>query len=215
MLRISFTIFLALAAWIHPAVAVSAFAEPPQDNPNFINYELHRKTIESVRNEQGADDGQRLLQPQQNLQPKNNQSVQKVDASHSPDIQSNRKRPIPKVGQSATGRGEYNGRHYPKEEVQELIRKYSAEYKINAETPLCIAQLESGYNQFSKNKSSSASGVFQYIAGTWKATDEGKAGFSVYDASANVKAAVKYMSSRGNARPWTVASKCPPIQKIN
>lgn len=103
----------------------------------------------------------------------------------------------------------FGGRHYSKEEIQVLIRSYSAQYEINPEVPLCIARLESGYNQFSKNRSSSASGVFQYLSSTWRSTDEGKSGLSVFDADANVIAAIKYMSSRRNTKPWVVASKCP------
>jgi hypothetical protein len=105
----------------------------------------------------------------------------------------------------------YNGKTYSKEEVQQLIVQYSAEYGINSATPLCIARLESGYNQFSKNRSSSASGVFQYLTSTWRHTDEGKAGHSVFDANANVKAAVKYMAIHKSTQPWVVKSKCPAI----
>ncbi len=105
----------------------------------------------------------------------------------------------------------YKGKTFSKEEVQELIVQYSSEYGINPETPLCIARLESGYNQFSKNKRSTASGVFQYLSSTWRHTDEGKAGHSVFDAEANVKAAVKYMGIHKNTKPWVVKSKCPAL----
>ncbi len=115
-------------------------------------------------------------------------------------------KPIP-----ANQETETSGRDYSKEEVTKLINDYSQLYGISPETPLCIARLESGFNQHSKNKSSSASGVFQYLSGTWKATDEGKAGQSVMDAESNIKAAIKYMASRKNAIPWTTAKSCPPI----
>lgn len=105
----------------------------------------------------------------------------------------------------------YTGKSYSKEEVQQMIIQYSAEYGINPETPLCIARLESGFNQFSKNKRSSASGVFQYLTSTWKHTDEGKAGLNVFDANANVKAAVKYMAVHKSTQPWVVKYKCPKI----
>lgn len=110
--------------------------------------------------------------------------------------------------------GGYNGRHYSKDEVQQLIRDYSAQYGINADTPLCIARNESGFNQFSKNSHSTASGVFQYLTSTWRQTDEGRAGLSVFDADANVKAAVKYMASRLNTVPWVVGPRCPRVQRI-
>jgi hypothetical protein len=109
----------------------------------------------------------------------------------------------------------YSGRHYTPAEVVEIIKQYAQQYGIAAEAPLCIAKKESGYNQFSANKRSSARGVFQYLSGTWRATDEGKAGLSVYDAESNIKAAIKYMASRKNAKPWTVAKQCQPITPIN
>lgn len=105
----------------------------------------------------------------------------------------------------------YDGRNYSKEEVQSLIILYASIYGIAPETPLCIAKLESGYNQFSANRHSTAKGIFQYLVGTWKATDEGKAGYSVFDADANVKAAVKYMAIHKSTKPWTVAPRCPKL----
>lgn len=108
--------------------------------------------------------------------------------------------------------GGYNGRTYSKEEVQQLIRDYSARYGISSETPLCIARNESGFNQFSKNRHSTASGVFQYLTSTWRGTDEGRAGLSVFDADANVRAAVKYMAIHKSTQPWVVRGKCPAIK---
>jgi hypothetical protein len=105
----------------------------------------------------------------------------------------------------------YQGNHYSKEEVIELIEQYAQLYGIKSDTPLCIAQKESGFNQFSANKRSSARGVFQYLSRTWKATDEGKAGLSVLNAEANIKAAVKYMGVHRSTKPWVVASECPPL----
>ncbi len=103
------------------------------------------------------------------------------------------------------------GRTYTKEEVEAMIVAYSAQYGIDPQTPKCIAFHESGYNQFSKNKSSTASGVYQYLTSTWKSTDEGKAGMSVFDADANVKAAVKYMAIHKSTKPWMVRGKCPAL----
>lgn len=106
-----------------------------------------------------------------------------------------------------------DARHYSVEEVKELIRYYSRVYNIDPSAPLCIAKLESGFNQFSKNKSSSASGVFQYMSGTWKGTDEGKAGLSVFDADANVRAAIKYLAIHKSTNPWIeTAIHCPTLK---
>ena len=41
-----------------------------------------------------------------------------------------------------------SGRNYSKEEVKALIISYSKQYGIAPETPLCIAEKESGFNQY-------------------------------------------------------------------
>lgn len=107
---------------------------------------------------------------------------------------------------------ETSGRSYSKEEVKALIVQYSQQYGIPAEVPLCIAQYESGFNATSKNKSSSASGVFQFLAAsTWKNTAEGKQGLSPFDADANVRAAVRHMAVHKDTTPWVVHNKCPKL----
>jgi hypothetical protein len=145
----------------------------------------------------------------ENIQPRDNKPVQKAKPTTDPIRARPTNRPNPK------GNTETSGRSYSKEEVIQLINDYSKLYGISPETPLCIARLESGYNQFSKNKSSSASGVFQYLSGTWRGTDEGRSGLSVFDAEANVKAAIKYMAIHKSTKPWTVAPKCPKLKFIS
>ncbi len=127
-------------------------------------------------------------------------------------IQGNKKPiAVPKTAARNESPAVYSGKVYSKEEVKELIKQYAQQFGIDPATPLCIAEKESGFNQFSANKRSSAKGVFQYLEKTYNQTDEGKAGYSVFDAEANIKAAMKYMSSRKNAKPWTVHTKCPPF----
>jgi hypothetical protein len=101
----------------------------------------------------------------------------------------------------------YGGRVYSKEEVQELIKDYSLRYGISAELPLRIAHCESGFNQYSKNRSSSASGTFQYLASTWGNTEAGRSGISVFDADANVRMAVQHIASKGTS-PWASSKSC-------
>ncbi len=115
---------------------------------------------------------------------------------------------------AGTTAANYEGKIYSKEEVEQLIVHYSAVYGIDPQTPKCIAFRESGYNQFSKNKSSTASGVYQYLSSTWKSTDEGKAGLSVFDAEANVKAGVKYMAIHKSTQPWVVRTMCPKLSFV-
>ena len=107
-----------------------------------------------------------------------------------------------------------DARHHSAEEVQRLIVEYSKQHGIGSAAPLCIARLESGFNPRAANPRSSAKGVFQYLDGTWKATDEGRAGYSVFDADKNIKAAVKYMAIHKKTTPWVVANKCPKLQEI-
>jgi hypothetical protein len=100
-----------------------------------------------------------------------------------------------------------SGRDYSKEEVQQLIKDYSAQYGISADLPLRVANCESGFNQFSKNRSSTASGVFQYISSTWRNTEAGKAGTLVFDADANIHMAIKSIASGGISN-WSASRAC-------
>jgi Transglycosylase SLT domain len=101
----------------------------------------------------------------------------------------------------------YDGLVYSKEEVIQLIESYSSQYGIHADLPLRIAKCESGYNQFSKNRSSTASGVFQYLNSTWRNTQAGKEGVSVFDAEANIKMAISHIATHGTS-PWNASRGC-------
>lgn len=67
----------------------------------------------------------------------------------------------------------------------------------------CIIRHESENNPYAKNPRSGAAGLGQFLSGTWQSTPQGKAGLSVYDASAN-RAAVAWMISAGRAREFDV-----------
>jgi len=88
-------------------------------------------------------------------------------------------------------------RHYTQEEVIQLIHHWAEYFSVPVEHPLRIARCESNYRWDAKNRSSSASGVFQYLSGSWANTFEGKAGASVFDANANITAAIRHMSIHG------------------
>jgi hypothetical protein len=107
----------------------------------------------------------------------------------------------------STSTSSYSGRYYSKEEVQNLIIQYSQEYGISADLPLRVANCESGYNQFSKNKNSTAAGVAQYLSSTWRNTEAGRAGLSVYDADANIHMMVKSIASGGISN-WNASRSC-------
>lgn len=125
-----------------------------------------------------------------------------------PTVKQAKNKPTPKQ----TPKQPAKQQSYGTGEIQSLIIQYAKQYGIAADAPLCIAKHESGFNPNSKNKSSSASGVFQYLSGTWAATDEGKAGLSVLNADANIRAAVKYMGVHRSTKPWVAAKKCPPLK---
>jgi hypothetical protein len=101
----------------------------------------------------------------------------------------------------------YEGQTYSKEEVQQLIRDYSVQYGISSDLPLRVANCESGYNQFSKNRYSTASGVFQYTHSTWIHTESGLLGLSPFDARANVEMAIKSIAS-GGVSNWAASKNC-------
>jgi len=111
------------------------------------------------------------------------------------------------VTRTTSGTGIYNGRNYSKEEVEQLIRDYSAQFGISADLPFRIAYCESGYNALSANRSSSARGVYQYLSGTWANTSAGRQGTSVFDADANVHMAVSSIATHGTA-PWLASKNC-------
>jgi soluble lytic murein transglycosylase-like protein len=102
---------------------------------------------------------------------------------------------------------EYTGRQYTKEGVQQLIRDYSAQYGISADLPLRIANCESGFNQFAKNGSSTASGVYQWLSSSWANQPAGKTGVSVFDAEANIQAAV-WLIAHNKISPWNASKSC-------
>jgi muramidase (phage lysozyme) len=90
-------------------------------------------------------------------------------------------------------------RPYTQQEVIELIHHWADYFGVPVEHPLRIARCESGLNTFAMNRTSSASGVFQFLSGTWANTYEGKAGLSVFDSDANIRAAIRHMSVHGYA----------------
>lgn len=115
--------------------------------------------------------------------------------------------PIKKPLTLGAGPLSYTGQTYTKEEVKDLIIKYSAEYGIQPDLPLRVAQCESGYRWDAKNRNSTASGVFQYIASTWRNTEEGRKGTSPFDADANVRMAILSIS-HGGIGNWNESKFC-------
>ena len=79
--------------------------------------------------------------------------------------------------------------------VQDLIRQaFAAQGQAAVDWGLRVAACESGYNPNAYN-SSGASGVFQFMPGTFRGTPYGAQ--NIFDASANVNAAAWYFQQHG------------------
>jgi soluble lytic murein transglycosylase-like protein len=87
--------------------------------------------------------------------------------------------------------------------VPELIDRAAADYGIPgaARHLRAIAWCESRFFPGAYNRSSGASGLFQFVPRTWAATPQGQAGLSPYDAEANARAAA-WLYARSGGRPW-------------
>jgi len=96
----------------------------------------------------------------------------------------------------------------PKKKSKPSSSSAVEQYGINPAVPLGIARCESGFNQFSKNKSSTASGVYQWLTKSWKNQPASLNGtVSPFDADANVRAAV-WLIAHGKTSPWNASKKC-------
>ncbi len=83
-------------------------------------------------------------------------------------------------------------------EVYNLILKLANEYGVNPETALRIANCESGYKYAAKNPYSSATGVYQWLEGTWE--NIGSPGYRL-DAEDNIRAFMTWYPE--NKSWWT------------
>lgn len=73
-------------------------------------------------------------------------------------------------------------------DVPGMIRAAARRHGVDGERLVRIARCESGFNPRAYNGRSGASGVMQFIPSTWRATPQGRAGMSPFDAEANVEA---------------------------
>jgi len=77
-----------------------------------------------------------------------------------------------------------------------LVRVPAIEQRLD-----CIQRYESGGYAGAYNRSSGASGPFQFLGATWRSTPQGRAGMSVFDPVA-AREAARWMLSQGRAREW-------------
>jgi hypothetical protein len=89
-------------------------------------------------------------------------------------------------------------------DMEAIIRAAAARYGADPTQLLRVAYCESRYNPSAYNRSSGASGLFQFLATTWAANSvrAGYAGASVFDPVANANTAA-WMFARQQAGQWS------------
>lgn len=70
----------------------------------------------------------------------------------------------------------------------------------------CIQRYESQGYAGAVNRSSGASGLFQFLPSTWRTTPQGRAGLSVFDPVA-ARNAARWMLEQGRAREWVPVAR--------
>jgi len=85
----------------------------------------------------------------------------------------------------------------------EIIKYYCNLYDVDYNLALKIAQCESGLNSLAKNPTSSASGIFQFIASTWARNCEG----NVFNADNNISCAIRLLGE-GGINHWNASRYC-------
>lgn len=91
-------------------------------------------------------------------------------------------------------------------EIQQIIRDAAALYSVDAGLMLHIAACESGFNPSAHNRSG-ASGLFQFMYGTYANSPSGRAGLSIWDAQANAEAAA-FKIANGGLSAWNASRHC-------
>ena len=81
---------------------------------------------------------------------------------------------------------------------------YEVDYNLALKIMLC----ESGGNYKAKNGGSTASGLFQFIKGTWAGTPQGRAGRDVFDPYANINGAFWLLSQPNGLNHWNETRSC-------
>ena len=82
-----------------------------------------------------------------------------------------------------------------------LIRHYSLVYEVNADLMVAIAKAESNLITTAKNPTSSASGLYQWIASSWNSVCKPLGFQDVFNPKENIECAVITVKN-GGLRHW-------------
>lgn len=97
-----------------------------------------------------------------------------------------------------------------REQIEDYIDQYAAQYQVSASLMRAIIKCESGYNQLAKNARSSAAGFAQFLDGTWRSAMKAlgyDTAITQYDGAKNIQALAYVMSTQGT-RPWNASKAC-------
>ena len=83
-----------------------------------------------------------------------------------------------------------------KEQVKEEIIRQAELFSLSPHIMLKLAECESGFRWDAKNSNSTATGVFQYLIGTWGQTASSRKGISRLDYKANIREAMIDVSNK-------------------
>lgn len=118
----------------------------------------------------------------------------------------------PLIASKAEAAKESKKEEAPKEaeSCQDAIAKYSKQYEVDENLLMRIAEAESGFNHEVKNSTSTASGCFQWLTGSWN--DYGKKLWgkdfykkNVYNPDNNTELAAWVIKTEGTG-PWNASA---------
>lgn len=93
--------------------------------------------------------------------------------------------------------------------VEDIVRAAAAEFGVDPDLLVAIAECESGMDPLAQNPSSDASGLLQHRLRFWpaRAAAVGVPGGDVFDAETNARAGAWLLSTEGTA-PWRSSERC-------
>lgn len=98
-----------------------------------------------------------------------------------------------------------------KEQIIDYTRYFAQAGGLDADLVIRIAYCESGYRPEARNKMSTASGIFQFIASTWVSTRDDMGRDNSLDLRFNAKENIDtalYKLKNGGIRAWAASKHC-------